>query len=262
MNEPYYKFFIRSGWEGRTESPSAIGAKFVSTLTALSRIDPIFADWTILDAHNRLSFPLAEAQSRIAAVIGDNVVRDDDDEPEPWNGYHVSALTGKFDNPRTVKFRVEAGGKRSSQTQLEFGDWKRPPDPAIVTYPRFKAALLAINAIWLAPWASAQAFRSGTVEVPIELGGVRVTRMDGVTQVPGDPAFPDSMFNISWIAYLSAPFVGGLKLAPEILTERMPDGGLLMSATTERFDPTNPVHLRGARVIAETMIACIGPSLQ
>jgi hypothetical protein len=40
--------------------------------------------------------------------------------------------------------------------------------------------------------------------------------------------------------------------------ERTPDGGLLMIATEDRLDPANPEHLRAARVIAETMIACTG----
>jgi hypothetical protein len=39
------------------------------------------------------------------------------------------------------------------------------------------------------------------------------------------------------------------------LAERTPDGGLLMSAATERLDPTNPEHVRRARILADTMIA-------
>jgi hypothetical protein len=31
-----------------------------------------------------------------------------------------------------------------------------------------------------------------------------------------------------------------------------------MTATTERLDPTNPEHVRRARILAETMIACTG----
>ncbi len=46
--EPYYEYFIRSIWQGRVETPAAIGAKFLSTLDALSRIDPIFSDWIIV----------------------------------------------------------------------------------------------------------------------------------------------------------------------------------------------------------------------
>jgi hypothetical protein len=45
---------------------------------------------------------------------------------------------------------------------------------------------------------------------------------------------------------------------PEIVTERTADGGLLMIATEDRLDPTDPEHLRRARIIAETMIARTG----
>lgn len=256
MSEPYYKYFIRSNWKGRAETPSDIGARFVETLAALSNIDPIFADWKVIDTHNMSSLPLSVARPRIATVVEDNVARDDDDEPSPAYGYHISAMTGGFKDPRTVNFRVEAGGKDASATRLEFGDFFVPPDPVIVAYPLVKAALLAINAVWLAPWACAQAFRSGAIEVPIDIGGVAVTSIQGVVQVPSDPTFPNSMFNIPWIAYLSAPLALELRLAPEILTERTSDGGLLMSATAERFDPTNPVHLRRSRILAETLIAC------
>jgi len=65
------------------------------------------------------------------------------------------------------------------------------------------------------------------------------------------------VFHIPWIAYLSLELAAGLKLAPQILTERTPDGGLLMSATTEPLDPTNPEHSRRARILAEALIACV-----
>jgi hypothetical protein len=42
---------------------------------------------------------------------------------------------------------------------------------------------------------------------------------------------------------------------PEILTERTPEGELLMSATEDRLDPTVPDHWRRARMIAEIMVA-------
>ena len=83
-------------------------------------------------------------------------------------------------------------------------------------------------------------------------------RIESVTQVPIDPTFPDTIFHIPWIAYLSAERAAGLTLAREILTERMPDGGLLMSATTDRLDPMNPEHVRRARILAEILIACAG----
>jgi hypothetical protein len=47
-------------------------------------------------------------------------------------------------------------------------------------------------------------------------------------------------------------------LPAEIHGERTPDDGLLMTATEERLDPTNPEHLRRARILVETMIRRAG----
>jgi len=256
MNEPHYRYFIRSRWRGRTATPPAIGAKLLKTLDALSAIDPIFANWEIINARKMSSAPLAAARHHIAEVIADGVVLDDFREPDPDCGSYAHASVGKFKDPRSVSLVVDAGGRYAGGTLLEFAAHDVATDLAIVTYPLFKAALLAINAIWLAPWACAQSFRSGAVSVPIDFGGAQAFRLDSVPQVPSEPKFPDSIFHIPWIAYLSAPLTTGLELTPEILTERTPDGGLLMSAATERLDPTNPEHVRRARILAETMIAC------
>lgn len=258
MSEAFYRYSIRSGWKGRVETPASIGAKLIKTLDALTGIDPIFAGWQLTNTRNVSSISLAAARSGIARLIEDNVVRDSFDEPNPLRGYHAYASAGKFKHPRSVSFNVLAGGKSACDANLEFGEYDTPQDLAIVTFPLFKAALLAINAIWLAPWACAQAFRSGTVMVPIDFLGTQAFRVDGVPQVPSDPTFPYSIFHIPWFAYLSAPLAAGLKLTPEIQTERTHDGGLLMIAAEERLDPTNPAHVRRARIIAETMIACTG----
>lgn len=127
-----------------------------------------------------------------------------------------------------------------------------------MTYPFCKAALLAINAIWQAPWACAQAFGSAPVETPVDIGGVRGTRIDSIAPLPTDPTFPYSIFHVPWIAYLAEELTAGLKLPPEILTERTRDGGLLMTATKERLDPDNPEHARRARILAQTMIKQTG----
>ncbi len=75
-----------------------------------------------------------------------------------------------------MSFSVDAGGKLTGGTVLEFGEHDVAPDPAIVTYALFKAALLAINAVWLAPWAFAQTIRSGVISMSIDFGGVQAFR--------------------------------------------------------------------------------------
>jgi hypothetical protein len=258
MNQMNYRYFLRSGWRGRPETTTAIGTKFIETLHALSAIDPIFTSWEIVNIRNMSSFSLAAAPSRVAATIEDNVVRNDYGEPRPDDGYHAVATVGVFKDPRSVTFKADAGGKYGGGTNLEFGDYGVAADLSIVTYPLYRAALLAINAIWQAPWACAQASRTDSVETPIQLGDLKATRIDSAPAVPSDPAFPYSVFHIPWIAYLSAELGAGLRLTPEILTERTADGGLLMSVTTERFDPASREHLRGARILVEALIAATG----
>jgi hypothetical protein len=259
MRQPFYSYFIRSGWLERDDPPAAIGAKFLKTLDALSGIDSLPTSWEVFDPRNVSSLPLARARPRITAIVENNVSRNDFDKPSLVNGYRINATAGEFRNPRSVHFTMKAGGRYENYTELEFGQYDVAPDLAIVTYPLFKAALLAINAIWHAPWACAQAFRSGAVSVPTtEFGGVPSFRIDSVTPAPSDPSFPYSIFHIPWIAYLSPELAAGLNVTSEILTEQTSDGGLLLSVTTERFDPTNPEHLRRARILAEVMIERTG----
>jgi len=76
--------------------------------------------------------------------------------------------------------------------------------------------------------------------------------------IPGATLFPYTRFHIPWLAYLSAPLASDFQLPAEIRSERTPDGALLLTATEERLEPTNPEHLRRARLLAETMIARAG----
>jgi hypothetical protein len=70
--------------------------------------------------------------------------------------------------------------------------------------------------------------------------------------------FPYSRFHIPWLAYFSTPLAANVKLPPEIKTERTPDDGLLMIAAEQRLEPTDPEHLRRARILAQIMIARTG----
>ena len=246
MSEVTFNYSIRSELPFDSESPASIGAKFVETLDALSRVDPtVFTNWKVTDIPALTSQPLAVARSHIAEIVENNVSRDDLSEPEPeYGGYWAFAFADKVVESRRVHLRVQTGGKSERTTLLQTGDWKVLPDPAIVTYPIFRSALLAINAIWPPVWACAYAFKVDYFEVPL---------------APGAPLFPHTRFHIPWMGYLPAsptkPFV---LPPPEIMTEGTPDGGLLMIATEDRLDPTNPEHLRRARIIAETMIAATG----
>ena len=244
MTELPFHYSVRSRLPARAESPASLGAKFVGTLDALSRIDPlVFNNWEVIDLPKGASLPLAAARACIGAIVNNNVARDDWKEPEPQSGYSAVAFTSTAIRSRELYLTIKTGGNIRGETWLQAGQYRIFPDPTVVTYPLFRAAMLDINAIWPPSWACADAFRMDYDKAPL---------------FPSASLFPYSCFHIPWFAYLSAPFAAGLKLSPEIQAERTPDGGLLMSATTDRLDPTNPEHLRHARILAETMIERTG----
>jgi hypothetical protein len=243
MSTLAFKYFVRLPFAAGAESPGWLGSGFLETLDALTRIDPnIFPDWEVGDLRAMKGYPLATARGRIAEIIGRNGERDK-------SGYTAEAMTTTDARSHRMSFRASTC---LGNIWLNAGDELVPPDPAIVTYPLFRAALLAINAIWQQPWGCAQAFRSRGIRVPTGTGGYRLKNLP---MIPADPTFPESIFHIPWLAYLSAPLVRDLKLPPELQTERMPNGGLLMIATEERLDPDIPEHARRARILAETLIA-------
>jgi hypothetical protein len=255
-----YRYAVRGCWAGpANEKPALIGAKFLHTLDSLSGIDPlltgwqVFRNWKITEDEQPRTIPLAVARNRVVEIVEAGVVYDDFDKPAPRRGYSVCASAGAR-GPRRVAFSASTGNQFF---QLEFGEHYLASDLSVVTYPLFKGALLAISAAWDAQWAYAHACRNEAVKVPIDFApGVPAFIIESAIPVPLDPTFPKSIFHVPWMAYLSAERAVGVKLTREVLTERTPDGGLLMIATTERLDPTNPEHVRRARILAETLIAC------
>jgi hypothetical protein len=243
MNERIFKFIINGRLPRRQETPAVTGAKLLDSLDALSRIDPLFNGWKILDPLAMASLPLAIARTRISTIVENNIARDDDDQPEPESGYSLVSLTSNALPSRVVTFRVETGAVFNGAMSLRFGDVFQPTDPLIVTYRLFRETLLATSAIWQPLWAYVAASTDDYWKGPI---------------VPGAPVIRRTPFLITWIGYLSPAVTRGFVVEPELRTESTPDGGLLMSATDERFDLANPEHLGRASILAETMIARTG----
>ena len=70
MTELKFDYSIRSEMPPRQESPDQLGARFVSTLDALTHVEPtIFANWEVMDYPAMASSPLAEACEHIADII-------------------------------------------------------------------------------------------------------------------------------------------------------------------------------------------------
>jgi hypothetical protein len=114
-----------------------------------------------------------------------------------------------------------------------------PPDPAIVNYPMFKSAMLTMIANWPSPWANGRCY-FWAKSPPV---------------APGEPPFPKSPYGMPWIAYLCAERAADVRPPADLLTERTPDGGLLMIAAETRFDPFDPTHRARSRLLAGIMMA-------
>jgi hypothetical protein len=246
MMQNSFQYTIRANLPPHSDSPASLGARFLDTLDALGNVDPsIFDDWQIVDMPARETIPLADARPRIATITESNVKRDDEDDADPRLGYGAFAFNGEDRGARGIALEVMAGGIVEGSAFLRTGGYKVSPDPAMLTYPLFRNALLAINAFWSPAWACAHVFKMHYDRTPLAAAA---------------PLFPYSRFHIPWIAYLSAQLASGVQLPADTRGESTPDGGLLMTATEERLDPTDPEHLRRARILAEIMIgrACGG----
>jgi len=242
---------IHSAWPGRPEAVAEIGKRFVRMLGLFELLHPSFrnwmtpsaapVDWEDPDEPPAEIIAIASLGRDLAPWVIANTKRDDWCKPDPDEGYWLFA---RNDDPADasgadkVSVFICAGNKSVDHGSFEIGSEVSPPNPALVTYPIYKGALLAILSVWSPPWAN----------VRCSIWGHKPT------SPPGLPPFPYSGFQMPWISYLCAERAAKLGPLPDLVTERTPDGGLLISATTDRFDPTNVQHTRASRQMAQIMI--------
>jgi hypothetical protein len=241
MND--YNYTIHATWRVEPTTPAVLGEKFLRALDLIAEAAPEIGDWTILERpfYGDL-VPIDEARKIMPKLLENNVTTVDE-QPDADFGYCLIALNRPDFSPKSVGLTASVGGRFGDRITFKVGSVRVPSDPALVTYPLFRTALLTIIALWPPIWANAYAYRWGYAET---------------SSAPGIPPHPSSRYLIPWLSYLSAPLAVELELPPEILNERTPDGGLLMIAAEERLDPTNAEHMARSRAIAEIMIARAG----
>ncbi|HWE98263.1 MAG TPA: Imm52 family immunity protein [Caulobacteraceae bacterium] len=242
---------IASAWPSKPEAPEIIGRKFIQTLELFERVDPLLAGWwtTTHNSHTYEHGPpltVASLKSDPADWLEGSRERDDWGDVDPSEGYTLGGLNGfppgSLPKERQFLFIVSAGSRWVGKSSFELKPRVSLPEPTAITYAMFKGVLMAMISVWPAPWANAKCSIWG--EDPPTL--------------PGEPPFPYSGYQMPWISYLSAERAAPLGPLPDLVTERTPDGGLLMSATSDKFDPTNVEHMRRSRRMAEIMIEHAG----
>jgi hypothetical protein len=249
-------YLIRAVWLPDGEDTATIGLNALRTLEDLERIDPVFSRWSFSDptippedATYESRIPMTQARGRIKSLVESGVRRNDYGEPTPKQGYRLSASNSVRENdrepPQRTHFGVIAGSQSVLSNSLKFttGTYFDAADPAITTYPIYRQALEVLASNWPCPWACAYGFNTHYFERSV---------------ARGVPPVPYSMFHMAWIAYISAPLAASIKPPTELVTERTPGGGLILSAVRERLDPTNPDHMRRCRLLVDLMRTRVG----
>ncbi|HZU91313.1 MAG TPA: Imm52 family immunity protein [Stellaceae bacterium] len=223
---------IRAFWGPRRETAAQCGARFWRMLEALAAIDPAFGGWKF--AGRTRFWPMPEAPGEeLTRLIADCISRDNDDEPDPAHGFWFGAGT-RPGSKTSLTIQICAGDYTPSVTKLiNSAELLTKPlnedNAALITLPVFKPALLAIAAAWDATWCAAYPW--DILPFWAEPG-------------PGQPHF-----RMAWITYLSPRFAPMVTPPRSAIVERTPQSGLVMIATEDRFDVTNPAHLAVAREI-------------
>ncbi len=224
-------YYIQASWEERAETPEELAARFLRMIDCLQAIDPVFSLWTCGRMRPK-KFELA--RDRYAAEIAAGISRNDWGKPILSDGYRFHVRTRNTLKNRTFFVGCKAGSivkySFTNCVTLETDALSgSQPDADIVSYHVFCSALLAIVAAW-------EPVRAGAYSLQLD------QLYEG-----------DSYFQPAWIQYLCPWLAQKITPPSTVGFTYLPNGGLLMSATTETLDVDNPKHLAAARDMAAAM---------
>jgi len=225
-------YLCRCVWEKRGETPEELAARFLRMIDSFGRIDPVFSLWA---CGWRSAIDLEKVRDRFAEVeIAEGIARSDLGKPLPVHGYYFGAWTRGTPKDRTFMVSCRAGATTATlfpnNVILDTRSGPEGPSRQVVTYAIFRAALIAMVDAWEPLNAGAYSRQL------ISMGR-------------------DSHFPKAWIQYLCPWLAQKITPPSTALVERLPDGGLLMSATTKTFDGNNAKHM----AVAADMAAAMAP---
>jgi hypothetical protein len=233
-------FSATATWGSRREGPEDLAERWIKLITRLQALNPVFADWyywlnkvpfeespTVAFKPNKL-----QIKEFVESYVGTN---DDDGSPQPLYGYHGFMCTNESDSPRSFSARISAGtgGPYCFNTAVVGTDCCPlegiAPDPRVVTYTVFKGIVLAL----------ADAFEPACARAcPVSIFNFWPRR---------DSSAP--AIELAWITYAGPRYAHLITPPSTAIVEYQSDGGLLMAATSETFDVSNPTHMAVARDI-------------
>ncbi|MGH7034096.1 MAG: Imm52 family immunity protein [Stellaceae bacterium] len=208
--------------------------------TALAAIHPAFARW------NRKAHTARGANAPFCAMPPDideltktiesrRHIADVSGEVMASLGFPFAAWNG-IDGPAGVGFRMNVGAYATTHSfpnQIEFDFMRLEEANQDLLSPKvLKAVLLTLIDAWEPNWALLTDSRY--FHALVERG-------------------PLPLFNAGWMTYLAAPHARKFRAPPKAIVEPMAGGGILISATRDRFTIDDPDHVLAADAIQDAL---------
>ncbi|HXP04325.1 MAG TPA: Imm52 family immunity protein [Stellaceae bacterium] len=226
-------YLIQAYWGPRRETPAHLGQRFWKMLQTLSAVNPAFNGWKFIGTDTFWPLPSGPGND-LTRLIANGVATADDGDPTPIYGYHFGA-SARAGSKTSVTLVIQAGFYAPNPPYFaNTAELQTQPinehNAALVTLAIFKAALVAIAEAWDATWCAAYP-------------------SDIISLWPNRIAVGRPMFKMAWITYLSPRSAPMVTPPASAIVEHTAQGGIVMAATEDRFDVTNPAHLAVAREI-------------
>jgi len=248
---PRYNYDVEAHWAGSDKKPKQIGENFLRMIAFLSKSHSAPSGcrqkfWVVSEINSQYNGAPLRCYTGDFTNYVEHKMAITDGEPDPTGGYLIFAKLAM--RPLAVarlgllNFMLCDGSPFRNEFQFHFGGGPYPPDPTRVTFQFHREALLGGLSIWPSEWAAARCALWGA----------------SPAEASGDPIFPLSHYQMPWMCYLSAERAAKVRAPAGIVTERTPDGGLLMIAAETRLDPQDPQHMKRSRALAELLIEHVG----
>jgi len=219
-------------WGARDETLADVAARFIRMLDAFGGCKPTFDRWVQSGSLTRREggVPIASLPLQLDPMIRRLEIETRDmhypDSPAEDRSLHARNLTLGSQVGMSLWLHRDVRSARTYPSRAEVAfSYQTERERALVTTDFMRAILLTMIDSWR-PIV-------GRVDAP------RLVDRSRKIQAESD----ERALRAGWMTYLSPPLAGLVSPPSSAIIERMPDGGLLISATAERFDVENPHHV-------------------
>ncbi len=243
-------YHVSAQWHSRLETPAAIATRFLAFLSRLGAAHPGLAQWhydpvdidlpTRADpaiiaaiAEQFFTEPLPSDPAAVASWIASRSTEPDLDGIGPASGYRLSVTnmpyTGEPQSDTDLYFY--AGATKSKNLIHFLTNPSMPPDLSFYNFPILREVVLAM---------------ADTFDVDIALAFCsELSELWMYERRIGDFAW-----HPAWLSYAGPRYAPLVAAPPSVYVEHTAQGGILLAATSDQFDMTNPAHLAAAQEIA------------